>query len=203
MSNLPTAPDSNPTSDPTSEPAAPRRNPALMAAAIALPIALIAGVIVAAVIADRNPVLEPAAVGAAETPDAGAADCVALMGALPEEMGDFQQVTLLDPAPESAAAWRSTTDPDLEPIVLRCGFERPLEFVQGVALQDVNRVQWFEIDGTDQGLDASTWVAVDRSVYVALTLPNGSGSAPIQGIAEAINTSMPEQEIDPGPAPTP
>ncbi|WP_024796668.1 DUF3515 domain-containing protein [Tomitella biformata] len=194
---------SEPATEPTETSAPPRRNPALMAAAIALPIALVAGVVVAAALANRNPVLEPVAVGAAETPDAGAADCVALMSALPEEMGDYQKVALLDPAPESVAAWRSTTVADAEPIVLRCGFQRPLEFVQGTSLQEVNNVQWFEIDGSAQGLDASTWVAVDRSAYVALTLPSDTGSAPIQGVSEAIKSAMPAQDIDPAPAPVP
>lgn len=188
-------------SDSISKP--PRRSPALVAAAVALPVALLAGVVVAAVLVDRNPVLEPVAVGAAETPDAGAADCVALMDALPEDLGDYQKVPLVDPAPESAAAWRSTADAEAEPLILRCGFERPLEFVQGASLQEVNRVQWFSIDGSEEGLGASTWVAVDRPVYVALTLPDGSGSAPIQGIAEAVKSAMDEQPIDPAPAPTP
>ena len=198
-------------SDPT-DPAAPDaaatpptqgRNPALLAAAIALPIALIGGIVVAAVLADRNPVLESVALGAAETPDSGAETCAALMEALPSTLGDYESVPLLDPAPESAAAWRSTVNLDAEPVVLRCGFERPAEFVQGVSLQVVNNVQWFEIDGTDEGLDASTWVAVDRAPYVTLTLPTGSGSAPIQGVSDAIEAAMPEQAVDPGPAPTP
>lgn len=199
MAKNPTAP----AAQPSAEPAPPRRSPALLAAAVALPIALVAGVVVAAVLVNRNPLLEPVAVGAAETPDAGAAECIALTGGLPEEMGDYQKVDLMDPAPESAAAWRSTTESDAEPIVLRCGVARPLEFTQGTSLQEVNNVQWFEIDGTAQGLDASTWVAVDRSAYVALTLPSGTGSAPIQGVSEAIKSAMPEQPIDPAPAPTP
>lgn len=195
MSNIPT--------EPAADPAPQRRSPALLATAIALPIALIGGIIVAAVLVNRNPLLEPVALGAAEAPLAGSDQCRALGAALPETLGDYESVPLVDPAPESAAAWRSTVDVDAEPIVLRCGLERPSEFAQGVSLTDVNRVQWFEIDGTDQGLDASTWVAVDRSAYVALTLPNGTGSAPIQGISEAIKASMPEQAIDPAPAPTP
>lgn len=202
MSNIPTDPAADPAVDPAATPASAGRSPALLATAIALPIALIGGIIVAAVLANRNPVLEPVALGAAETPAAGSAECRALTDALPETLGDYQSVPLVDPAPESAAAWRSTVDVDAEPIVLRCGLERPSEFVQGVSLTDVNRVQWFGIDGTDQGLDATTWVAVDRPVYVALTLPNGTGSAPIQGVSEALKAAMPEQPIDPAPAPT-
>lgn len=201
MATNPTTPAAQQNAEPNTD-AAPR-SPALLAAAVALPIALVAGIIVAAVLANRNPVLESVAVGAAEAPDAGSAACAALVDSLPEELGDYQKVGLMDPAPESAAAWRSTTEADVEPIVLRCGVPRPVEFAQGASLQEVNNVQWFEIDGTAQGLDASTWVAVDRPAYVALTLPNGTGSAPIQGVSEAIKSAMDEQAIDPAPAPTP
>ena len=47
--------------------------------------------------------------------------------------------------------------------------DRPAEFVVGSPIQVVNEVQWFKL--SDQG--RSTWFAVDRPVYVALTLPQG------------------------------
>ncbi len=45
----------------------------------------------------------------------------------------------------------------------------------------------------------STWYAVDRGVYVALTLPTGSGPTPIQQLSEVIDRSIPAAPIDPGP----
>jgi hypothetical protein len=59
----------------------------------------------------------------------------------------------------------------------------------------VDAVQWFEV--RDQ--DRSTWFAVDRPVYVALTLPPGSGPTPIQQISEVIAKSLPAKAIDPAP----
>ncbi len=71
--------------------------------------------------------------------------------------------------------------PRREAVILRCGLDRPAEFVLGSPLQVVDAVSWFEI--VDQG--RSTWFAVDRPVYVALTLPAGSGPTPIQEISTA------------------
>ena len=45
----------------------------------------------------------------------------------------------------------------------------------------------------------STWFAVDRPVYIALTLPQGSGPTPIQEISDVIAKSLPAKAIDPAP----
>ena len=45
----------------------------------------------------------------------------------------------------------------------------------------------------------TTWVAVDRPVYVALTLPDGSGPTPIQVISGAVTKAMPAVKPNPGP----
>ena len=45
----------------------------------------------------------------------------------------------------------------------------------------------------------STWYVVDRPVYVALTLPAGSGPTPIQKISEAVAETMPATRPDPAP----
>jgi hypothetical protein len=82
-------------------------------------------------------------------------------------------------------------------VVLRCGLERPTDFVVGSAIQMVDRVQWFEVRQDQR----STWYAVDRPVYVALTLPPGSGPTPIQQLSELIDRIMPAQPINPLPAP--
>ncbi|MCV7102338.1 DUF3515 domain-containing protein, partial [Mycobacterium palustre] len=83
--------------------------------------------------------------------------------------------------------------------VLRCGLDRPAEFVVGSPIQVVDRVQWFEVtSGPQSGGDGrSTWYAVDRSVYVALTLPPGSGPTPIQQISEVIDRALAAVPINP------
>ena len=51
------------------------------------------------------------------------------MAALPEQLGDYRRAPAADPAPAGAAAWQAA--PDAEPVVLRCGLDRPAEFVVG------------------------------------------------------------------------
>jgi len=60
-------------------------------------------------------------------------------------------------------------------------------------------VQWFEVSGADSGIDASTWYTVDRPVYVALTVPGGSGPTPLQDASDAISASLPQTPLDPAP----
>lgn len=175
-----------------------RRHPALIAAAIALPAALVVGVIVAAVLTGRLPAQEPVALGPVPTPGAGGPQCSALLPALPNDLGPYTVAELAEPAPQGAKAWQQPDGDD--PIVLRCGLDRPLEFDKASALQVVDDVQWFEVVGTDE-MSSSTYFAVDRGTYIGLTVPDGSGPTPLQSVSDAIKTVIPAQPIDPGPLP--
>ncbi|MGC0363422.1 hypothetical protein ABH922_001406 [Rhodococcus sp. 27YEA15] len=175
-----------------------RRSPALIATAVALPVALIIGVSIAAVVAGRNPALEPVALGPVPAPAADSASCTSLLGALPDTVDDFTKAELVEPAPAGAAAWQRS---DSEPIVLRCGLDRPVEFDRAAALQVVNGVQWFQVSGTDVGLKASTWFAVDRGDYIGITVPDGTGPTPIQEISDTISATLEQQPLDPAPLP--
>jgi hypothetical protein len=42
-------------------------------------------------------------------------------------------------------------------------------------------------------------VTVDRPVYVALTLPDGSGPSPIQVVSKAVAATMPAVPVNPAP----
>lgn len=170
---------------------------ALIIAAIALAVATI-GVILA-IAATREAPPRPVAVPAVPAPQADGPACRALMGALPQRLGDYQHAPLEQPSPHGVAAWRS--GPDGDPVVLRCGLDRPAEFVLGSPIQVVDRVQWFQVRSEQQSAgDAgrSTWYTVDRGVYVALTLPTASGPTPIQRLSDAIDRSIPAAPIDPG-----
>ncbi len=172
------------------------RRPAAVAAALALPIALAAGVITAAVVTQHGQTSAktgPVVVAAVPAPASGSAGCSALVGALPDNLGDAAKAELASPAPAGAAAWRASGT--TEPLVLRCGIERPAEFDQAAPLVVVNGVQWLQISGAS----ATTWVAVDRGTYVGLTLPNGAGSAALQDASNVIKTVMPPQAPDPAP----
>lgn len=175
------------------------RNPALIALAIALPVALIVGIIVAAMIAARNPVQEPVALGSVPAPKAQSAECSKLVAALPKDLGEWADAEMAKPAPPATKAWRK--DDGSEPIVLRCGLDRPQEFNRAAALQLVDKVQWFQVSGASTGIKSSTWFVVDRGVYVALTVPDGSGPTPLQDVSDTITKILPQQPIDPAPLP--
>jgi hypothetical protein len=166
---------------------------ALMIAAIVVAVGAVVAILVVAVLRQRPAAEKPVAIVSVPAPQAESAECRSLADALPEELGDFGRTPAADPTPPGAAAWRAT--PDGEAVILRCGLERPVEFVVGSPLQVVDAVSWFEI--TDEG--RSTWFAVDRPVYVALTLPSGSGPTPIQEISRVIAKALPAKAVDPAP----
>jgi hypothetical protein len=164
---------------------------ALLIAAVVVAACAVIGVLVVAALRQSPPTQQAVPIASVPAPKADGADCGKLVGALPEQMGDYRRAQAAQPAPAGAAAWTAGG----EPVILRCGLDRPAEFVVGSPIQVVNGVQWFEL--TDQG--RSTWFAVDRPVYVALTLPQGSGPTPIQSISDLISKSLPAKPIDPAP----
>jgi hypothetical protein len=176
------------------DPGGPPR--ALLIAAVVVAVLAIGVVLVIA--ATRQAPPQPVALPAAPAPQAGSSACHALSAVLPQRLGDYQRAPLAQPAPESATAWRTGSGTD--PVVLRCGLDRPTDFVVGSAIQIVDRVQWFEVTAERQSAgDAgrSTWYTVDRPVYLALTLPSGSGPTPIQQLSEVIDQTLAPVPIDP------
>ncbi|MCH9666766.1 MAG: DUF3515 domain-containing protein [Actinomycetia bacterium] len=174
----------------------------LLIAALVVAVGAIVAVLVVAVVLQRPTAPTPIVVAAVPAPHAEGPECRALTAALPERLGEYSRAPLLEPAPPGTAAWQAQDDS--EALILRCGLDRPLEFVVGAPIQGVDAVQWFKVadenmrDEADVG--RSTWFAVDRPVYVALTLPAGSGPTPIQAISTAISETLPPTPIDPGPA---
>lgn len=170
---------------------------AALIAALVIAVGAVIAVLVVAAVLQRTPGPEPVAITEVPAPQADSPDCRALVDALPEQLGDYRRATVREPAPAGTAAWQPE-EPGGEALILRCGLARPAEFVLGAPLQVVDAVQWFQL--TDEaGGDRSTWFAVDRPVYVALTLPPGTGPLPIQAISAAIATALPPRPPDPGP----
>jgi hypothetical protein len=172
---------------------------AAMIAALALAVAAIGVVLVIAATREAPP--QPVAIPAVPAPHAASTACRALTDALPQRLGNYQRAPVTQPAPQGATAWRP--GPDSQPVVLRCGLDRPAGFVVGSPIQIVDRVQWFEVAAEQQSAgDAgrSTWYTVDRPVYVALTLPSGSGPTPIQQLSEVIDRTIAAVPIHPAPA---
>jgi hypothetical protein len=164
---------------------------AVLIAALVLAVGVV-GVILA-IAATRHPPLQPVPIPSVPAPHAQDPACRALSEALPQRLGDYQRAPIAQPAPPATAAWRTARDSEL--VVLRCGVDRPIDFVVGSPIQLVDRVQWFEARRGDR----STWYAVDRPVYVALTLPSGSGPTPIQQLSDLIDHAMPAVLISPSP----
>lgn len=184
-----TEPDAAPAEDSQSD--GPPR--AILITALVVAVAAIATVL--GIAATRQTPDQPVAIASLPAPQADSETCRALLGALPDRLGDFQRAAAVAPAPAGTAAWRAGAGGD--PVILRCGLDRPPEFVVGSAIQMVNSVQWFEI--ADPDAQRSTWVSVDRPVYIALTLPNQSGPTPIQTLSDLIARTMPAVPIRPGP----
>jgi Protein of unknown function (DUF3515) len=161
-----------------------------LAIALALAGALVVGVLIAAAVV-RNQTLGPLGLAALPAPSAGSAGCTRLLAALPEkldggEMGALERRRLAAPVPAGAAGWGEP------PVVLRCGLHRPAELTATSRLLDVSGVQFLEIANPDM----STWVAVDRPVYVLVALPPTSGSGPLQQIATVIANTLPRRDVD-------
>jgi hypothetical protein len=126
-----------------------------------------------------------------DAPGAGSAQCTALLRALPATLANghtpLRRRQLAAPAPRATAAWGGGD----EPVVLRCGIERPPELTPTSELLGVDGVQWLRVSADG----ATTWYAVDRAEVVALTLPGNVGTGPIQDVSEAIARSMPAKPV--------
>jgi hypothetical protein len=166
---------------------------ALLIAAVIVAVVAIGAVL--GIAATRKAPVQPVVIAAAPAPKAESSTCRDVINALPDNLGEFHRVAAADPVPPGTAAWRGAADN--YPVILRCGIDRPAEFVVGSPIQVVNAVQWFQV--TDPGTDRSTWVAVDRPVYLALTLPKESGPTPIQALSDVIARTTPAVPIEPNP----
>ncbi len=129
----------------------------------------------------------PLPLAAVPAPAAPSAACTRLLAALPAELpadaGPLPRRPLADPAPPGAAAWVAAP----RPVVLRCGLDPPAELTQTSQLLEINGVRWLTLPGTD----ADTFVAVDRPAFVAVTMPRGLGSGPVQAVSDAVRGTLP------------
>ncbi|MFM9034712.1 MAG: DUF3515 domain-containing protein [Mycobacterium sp.] len=167
----------------------------LLLAALTLAVAAIAAVLTLAATRQHSPAA-PVVIAAIPAPQADGPECRSLVDTLPDRLGDFVRADTAAPTPAGAAAWRGDNAAGGQPVVMRCGVDRPAEFVVGAPIQLVNEVQWFRM--ADAASGRVTWLCVDRPAYVALTLPDGSGPAPIQALSDVIERTMPAMPIRPG-----
>ena len=121
------------------------------------------------------------------TPDADAS-CPALMGQLPLELAGEQSRPVDSDSP-SAYAWGEP------PVVLVCGVERPAALEPTSPLIQISGVNWL-VDTSDP--DSIVWTAVDRPVYVQVTVSADTDSAPVTALCQVINDTLPLQPVDAG-----
>ncbi|QDZ43526.1 DUF3515 domain-containing protein [Corynebacterium sp. sy039] len=120
--------------------------------------------------------------------------CSAFLAALPPTLGTEPQYSavpeakLTQRAVNNMAAW--VVD-GYEPIVVRCGVEFPEKYQAGAQIQQVNNVAWFEDTSAENSTTASTWFAVDRSITVAVSVPQSSGNAALVSITQALDETIP------------
>ncbi len=160
---------------------------------LSLPIVVIIAVVVGGLIwKNQQPAAAtgPVTVSSIDAPGATGRYCKQLMTALPDSLGTSAKRQLVGDL-AGTAAWG---DPA---IVLRCGLPTPSELTCSSALTQVSNangqpgVQWLQLSDSGQ----TTYLAADRSVRIAITLPDGTGTGPIQQMSAVISGIMPARAI--------
>lgn len=176
--------------------------------AVALPVVLAVAVAVLAIAAraggvtdtlpprpsaEGRPAAEtgPLAVAPVQAPAAADPGCVALLAALPTELHGPLPARAIAPPAQGVRAWAAAP----RPVVLRCGLPRPAELVPTSPLLQVNGVVWLTLDDGVPDPVVVTYVAVDRAVFVAVTVPVAAGSGPLQEISDIVAESLPVQPV--------
>ena len=159
--------------------------------AIALPVIAIVVIIGLAAFINSQPVNsvdDPLPVSAVEAPGATTPACSTLMSALPDPLSGLQRRQLVagdDPTLVGVAAWGEPA------VVLRCGTPTPQELTCSAPLQVVDGVAWLPLVGAG----ATTYLAVDRAVRIALTVPDGTTTGPWQQMSKLIAATLPARDI--------
>lgn len=117
--------------------------------------------------------------------------CPRLIGSLPLQLDDARQRPVRSATPY-AAAWGEP------PVVLRCGVARPAALAADSYLLGVSGVTWFQ----ESVPGATVWTAVDRAVYVEVSIPTGRSGQLLSGLAAVIAERVPPLS-GPDAAPTP
>lgn len=171
---------------------APRLIVTLVVVAIALTLgAIVTGFVIAARVGAQAsaPQTGPLAVPAAPAPGESGRYCSQLMSLLPNDLGGFQRRPLIAGTP-GQAAWG---DPA---IVLRCGLSDPAELTCSAPLTKFTGADGTSVEWLRTAAGASvTYLAVDRPVRIAVTVPDSAGIGPVQGLSDLIGRTLPERDV--------
>lgn len=170
----------------------PRLIVTLVIVAIALTLgAIVTGFVIAARVGAEGsaPQTGPLAVPAAPAPGESGHYCSQLMPRLPDDLGGFPRRTLIAGTP-GQAAWG---DPA---IILRCGLSDPAELTCSAPLTRFTGADGTSVEWLRTASDASvTYLAVDRPVRIAVTVPDSAGIGPVQQLSELIGKTLPAREV--------
>jgi hypothetical protein len=171
---------------------APRLIITLVVVAIALTVgAIVTGFVIAARVGAQSssPQTGPLAVPAAPAPGESGRYCAQLMPLLPDDLAGDQRRPLIAGTP-GQAAWG---DPA---IILRCGLSDPAELTCSAPLTKFTAADGTAVEWLRTASAASvTYLAVDRPVRVAVTVPDSAGIGPVQQLSELIGKTLPERDV--------
>lgn len=160
----------------------------------ALPVLLLVAAVVLGLLTrhrQQAPADRPVALVPVDAPQAASSACDRLLATLPARLdsgtGPLHRAALAAPAPPGTAAWTGGTGRPSGPVVLRCGLPRPAELTPTSELIAIDQVGWLVLSDRDR----DTFIAADRAVYVALTVPRGLGTGPVQTVSDAIAATLP------------
>lgn len=122
----------------------------------------------------------------APTPSAAAIEpCAQVLSELPVDL-DGNQPRQVHPYPDEGAPAVAWGNP---PIVLQCGVARPKELVasSGDEAFLINAVAWLPVADSKQ----TVWTAVDRAVYIRVSVPKSYPQPPLATISDAIAKALP------------
>lgn len=164
-------------------------SPALIATLVTVPVIVIAVFIAfAAFKYSTRPDSDSTPVDGYETAQGDGADqCPAFIDALPDRLGDYGDKSV------DAETVRWSMD-DSDPVVLRCGVDRPEGLAPTSNLQVIDPIQWFMTDSVDGRGQA--YVSVDHRPYIAMWVPTGSGNAPITDVSSLIAQKLTLAPLD-------
>jgi Protein of unknown function (DUF3515) len=124
--------------------------------------------------------------------------CAQVLSQLPVQL-DGLDPRNTQPSPDTGAAAVSWGDP---PIVLLCGVARPKELTEGSAalVIGVGAVNWLPITGSS----ATVFIAIDRAVYIQVTVPKAYAQPPLATLSTSIAAALPAvcHVADDEPVPT-
>jgi hypothetical protein len=171
---------------------APRIVVTLVIAAIALTLgAIVTGFVIAARVGAQAtaPQTGPLAVPAAPAPGESGRYCAQFMSLLPDDLAGNPRRALIAGTP-GQAAWG---DPA---IILRCGLSDPAELTCGAPLTKFTGADGIAVEWLRTASDASvTYLAVDRPVRIAVTVPDSAGIGPVQQLSDLIGTALPARDV--------